>query len=98
MVAGADALGPRLAGELLLPGLEAAGRVAALGGVSLRAQTSEHCHGGTEDKCEAEHGEKPFLRERCKQTPILARPRPRFEGDGRRTGSIARSWPYSKPP
>jgi hypothetical protein len=53
---GTDALGPRLAGELLLPGRIAGGRAAALRGVGLGVEACEHGQGGAESKCDAEHG------------------------------------------
>ena len=48
---GADALGPRLAGELLLPGVEAGGPAAALGGVGGWAHTREHCQSEEGGRC-----------------------------------------------
>ena len=82
--AGADALGPRLAGEFLLPGGKAGGRAAALGAAwAWGVEACEHGQGGAESKCEAEHGKAIPRESAANRHRLLARPRPpRFEGCG----------------
>jgi hypothetical protein len=61
---GADALGPRLAGEFLLPGVEAGGGTAALRGVGLRgcaSQRGQGEEGGGRNSLALGHQEIPRL-------------------------------------